>query len=128
MISNPRRNVKRRSGRVAFYVRNGTVVEILRMEKNECCFIKVMFTSSVSKLFCVLYRPEKLQFTSFLPNFEKFPLTMKTFNVETIIFGVFNENLLNVNQRTIKNKKLLNAYALHICNNEPTRVTTETKS
>ena len=75
-----------------------------------------------------MYQPEKLQFTSFLPYFEKLHLTIKTFNVETIVSGDFNENSLNVNQRTIKNKNLLNAYALHICNNEPTRVTTETKS
>ena len=117
MISNPRRNVKRSSGRVAFFVRNGIVVEILRMEKNECCFIKVTFTSSVSKLFCVTYPPEKLQFTSFLPCFEKLPLTIETFILETIVFGDFNENSLNVNQRSIENKNLLNAYALHICNN-----------
>ena len=128
MISNPRRNVKRSSGRVAFFVRNGIVVEILRMEKNECCFIKVTFTSSVSKLFCVTYPPEKLQFTSFLPNFEKFPLTMKTFNVETIIFGDFNENSLIYNQMTNRIKNLLNAYALHICKKEPTWVTAGTKS
>ena len=129
IISNPRKNVKRRSGGVAFYKRNGLVVKIRALETQiECCLIKVTFTSSVSKLFCVKYRPEKFQLTSFLPEFEKLLLTIKTFHVETIIFGDFNISSVNVNQRTMKYKNLLNAYNFDICNNEPTWVTTKTGS
>ena len=44
-ISNPRKNVKRRSGGVAFYIRSGLVVKILPLETQiECCLIKVTFT------------------------------------------------------------------------------------
>ena len=70
IFSNPRKNVERRSAGLAVYIRNGLIVKLLPPGTQiKCCLIKTTFTSSVSKLFCVIHWPEKLQLISFLPEF-----------------------------------------------------------
>ena len=69
--ANPRKEAKRRSGGVAFYLRNEfhyTPVELV--SDIECSFIKVNYNDKNSKLFCVIYRPDTYKPIDILQQFE----------------------------------------------------------
>ena len=69
--ANPRNDAKRRSGGVAFYIRNDfhyTLVEFI--SGIECSIIKMNYNDKDSELFCVIYRPDTNKPTQFLQQFE----------------------------------------------------------
>ena len=127
--ANPRKEAKRRSGGVAFYIRNDfhyTPVEYV--SDIECSIIKVNFNGKDSKLFCVIYRPDTHKFTQFLQQFEDLLLFLKSLKYELYLFGDFNIDTLKDETNNNRYDNFLNAYDLAVQNSEPTRVTPQSKT
>ena len=93
--ASPRKEAKRRSDGVAFYIRNDfhyTPVEIV--SDIECSIIKVNYNDKDSKLFCVIYRPDTYKPFQFLQQFENLLLFLKSLKYESLLFGDFNIDTL----------------------------------
>ena len=89
--ANPGKEAKRRSGGVAFYIRNNfhsTPVEFV--SDIECSISKVNYNDKDSKLFCCIYRPDTYKPTQFLQQFEDLLLFLKSLKYELYLFGDFN--------------------------------------
>ena len=93
--ANPRKEVKRRSGGVAFYMRNDlhyTPVEFV--SDIECSIIIVNYNDKDIKSFCVLYRPDTYKPTQFLQQIEVLLLFLKSLKYESFLSGDFNIDTL----------------------------------
>ena len=89
--ANPRKEAKRRSGGVAFYITNDfhyTPVEFV--SDIECLIIKVNYNDKDSKLFCVIYRTDTYKPTQFLQQVEDLLIFLKSLKYESFLFGDFN--------------------------------------
>ena len=70
--ANPRKIAKRRSGGVAFYVKNGIDYESVNYDSDiECSIIKLKYNQTGTKVFCVIYRPESHRLTQLFHDFEE---------------------------------------------------------
>ena len=93
--ANPRKEAKRRSGGVAFYIRNDfhyTPVEFV--SDIECSINKVNYNDKDNILFCVIYRPDTYKLTQFLLQFEELLFFLKSLKYESFLFGDFNIDTL----------------------------------
>ena len=125
--ANTRREAKRRSGGVAFYIRNDlhyTPVEFV--SDIECSIIKVTYNNKDIKLFCVIYRPDTYKPTQFLQQFEDLLLFLKSLKYESFLFGDFNTDTLKNETNINRYENILNANEIQ--NSEPTRVTPTSKT
>ena len=122
--ANPRKEAKRRSGGLAFYIRNDfhyTQVEFV--SDIECSILKVNYNDKDSKLFCVIYRPDTYKPTQFVEHFEDLLLFLKALKYESFLFGDFNIDTLIDGTNKNRYENILKAYDLAVQNSEPTRVT-----
>ena len=77
--ANPRKIAKRRSGGVAFYVKNGIDYELVNYDSDiECSIIKLKYNQTDIKVICVIYRPETHRLTQFCNDFEEPPFFLQT--------------------------------------------------
>ena len=127
--TNPRKQAKRRSGGVAFFIRNDlhyTPVEFV--SDIECSIIKVTFNDKDVKLFCVIYRPDTYKHTHFLQQFDDLLLFPKSLKYESFIFGDFDIDTLKDETNNNRYENILNANDLAVQNSEPTRVRPTSKT
>ena len=126
--SKHRHNVKRRSGGVAIYVKNGIEFRPIAFDSDiECKILEIKFSDDDVKLVCVVYRPWTMRLTQFFPKFEHVLHFINSFNHESIIFGDFNIDTLKTDCDHENYVSLLNAYDFQHRNVEPTRVTPKSK-
>ena len=127
--STPRLDCKRRSGGVAFYVKDGYYFKHIEFNTEiECSIIEIRLDDINTKNVCVIYRPETFRVKKFLEHFEKLLHFLTSIRSETVIFGDFNIDTL-VNDTDSKNyKNLLMAFGFEVQNNLPTRITINSKS
>ena len=122
--ANPRKEAKRRSGGVAFYIRNDfqcTPAEFV--SDMDCSIIKVNYNDKNSKLFCVIYRPDTYKPTQFLEQFEDLLLFLKSLKYESFLLGDFNFDTLIDETKKNRYENIVKAYDLAVQNSEPTSVT-----
>ena len=125
----PRKEAKRCSGGVAFYIRNDlhyTPVEFV--SDIGCSIIKMNYNDKDIKLFFVIYRPDTHKFTQFLQQFEDMLLFLKSLKYESFLFCDFNIDTLKDETNFNQYENILNAYDLAVQNSEPTRVTPTSKT
>ena len=112
--ANHRKEAKRRSDRVAFYIGNDlhyTPVEFVN--DIECSIIKVNYNVKDIKLFCVIYRPDTYKPTQFLRQFEDLLLFLKLLKYESFLFGDFNiDTLKDETERITDMKTFLTHYKM----------------
>ena len=86
MESVPRKNFKRMSGGVAFYVKNSIKYKPIEFISDiQCNIIEVKFTYSTT--ICVIYRPETLRQNQFLQKLEKRLCFLNSRNNETVFLS-----------------------------------------
>ena len=124
--ANPRKEPKRCSGGVAFYIRNDLhYIPIDFVSDIECSIIKVNYND---KLFCGIYRPDTYKPTQFLQQFENLLLFLKCLKYESFLFGDFIIDTLKNETNINRYENILNAYDLAVQISEPTRVTPTSKT
>ena len=127
--SKPREFFKRRSGGVAFYVKEGIKYSNIDFQTEiECSIIQLTFPENVVKNFCAIYRPETLRLTKFFAEFEALLYFLKTIKSESILFGDFNIDTLVEHKTKTDYINLLTAYDFQVSNSLPTRVTPISKT
>ena len=127
--ANPRKEAKRRSGGVAFYIRNDFHYTPVEFVSNiECSITKLNYNDKDSKLFCVIYRPDTYKPTQFLQQFEELLLFLKSMKYESVLFGDFNVDTVKDETNNNRDENILNAYELAVQNSEPTRATPTSKT
>ena len=127
--ANPRKEAERRSGGVAFFIRNDfhyTPVEFV--SHIECSFTKVNYNDKDIKLFCVIYRPNTFEPIHFLQQFEDLLFFLTSLKYESLLFGDFKIDTLKDATNNNRNENNLNAYDFAVQNSEPTRVTPTSKA
>ena len=124
-----RLNVKRRSGGVAIYVKNGIGYRHVSFAIDiECKLLEIQFNVDDVKLVCVVYRPETMRLTQFFPKFEEVLHFINSFNHDSILFGDFNIDTLKTDRDHENYVSLLSTYDFQLRNFEPTRVTPKSKT
>ena len=87
--SKPRECFKRRSGGVAFYVKEGIRYRSIELQTRiECSIVQVIFSDSDVKNFCAVYRPETFRLSKFFPAFEVLLHFLKTLKGDKIILKI----------------------------------------
>ena len=123
------KKAKRRSGGVAFYIRNDFHYTPVEFVSNiECSIIKENYNDKDNKLFCVIYRPDTYKLTQFLQQFEDLLLFLKSLKYESFSFGDFKIDTLKDETNINRYENNLKAYYLAVQNSEPTRVTPTSKA
>ena len=118
-----RLNCKRRSGGVAFYVKDGYYFKPIDFNTEiECPIIKIRLDDNNTKNACVVYRPDTFRVNKFLDHIEKLLLFLKILMSETVIFGDFNNDTLIDDTDSRKYTNLLKAFGFEFRNNLPTRI------
>ena len=80
----PRKNFKRRSGGVDFYVKNPIKYKPIEFTSDiQCNIIEVQFTDTYSTTICAIYRPETLRLNQFFPKLEKLLHFLNSRSTET---------------------------------------------
>ena len=126
--STPRLNCKRRSGGVAFYVKDGYCFEPIDFNTEiECSIIEIRLDDNNTKNACVVYRPDTFRVNKFLDHFKKLHF-LSPLRSETVIFGDFNIDTLIDNTDSRKYTNLLKAFRFEVRNNLPTRITINSES
>ena len=127
--STSRLNSKRRSGGVAFYVKDGYYFKPISFNTEiECSIIYIRLDDNNTKNVCVIYRPDTLRLKTFLDHFEKLLHFLSSAKSERDLFGDFNIDTLIDDKDSRKYKNLLKAFGFKIQNNLPTRITINSKS
>ena len=127
--STPRLDCKRRSGGVAFYVKDGYHYKPIDFNTEiECSIIEIRLDDNNIKNACVIYRPDTFRVNNFLDHFEKLLHFLNSLRSETVIFGDFNIDTLVDDTDSRKYTNLLKAFGFEIQNSLPTRITIHSKS
>ena len=127
--ANPRKEAKRRSGGVAFYIRNDFhYTPVAFVSDIECSIIIVNYNDKDSKLFCVIYRPDTYKPTQFLQQFEELLLFLKSLKYESFWFSNFYIDTLIDETNKNRYEDILKAYDKPVQNSETTRVTPTSKT
>ena len=127
--TNPRKEAKRRSGGVAFYIRNDIHYTPIDFDNDiECSVFKVNYSDKNNQIFCVIYRPNTLKLTQFLQQIEDLLLFLKSLKYESFLLGDFNIDTLKDETNNNRYENILNAYDLAVQNSEPTKVTPTSKT
>ena len=118
------RQTNEKAGGVGFYARADLSYRIISFESPiEHVIVEITFTNKSKINFCLIYRPQTCRLTTFMPEFEKLLLFLKTLNNETIIFGDFNIDTLVESTEKKNYLDLLASFSYENQNFEPTRVT-----
>ena len=126
--STPRLNCKRRSGGVAFYVKDGYYFKPNSFNTEiECSIIEIRLDDKNTKNVCVIYRPETLRVNKFLDHFEKLRHFLSSLRSETAILGNFSDNTLIDDNDSRKYINLLKAFGFETQNNSPTSIRINSK-
>ena len=100
-MSKPRNNAKRRSGGVAFYIRDNLQYTIQDTNtETDCLILQVKYDEKCLHNFCVIYRPPSLKSTDFQPKLETILHCLKFSKEESLIFGDFNIDILKREKST----------------------------
>ena len=118
------RQTNERAGGVGFYARADLRYRIISFESLiEHMIVEITFANNSRINFCLIYRPQTCRLTTFMPEFEKLLLFLKTLNNETIIFGNFKIDTLVDSTEKRNYHDLLASFSYENQNFEPTRVT-----
>ena len=127
--TNPRKKAKRRSGGVAFYIRNDIHYTPIDFDNDiECSVFKVNCNDKDIQFFCVTYRPDTYKPTQFLQQIEDLLLFLKSLKYESFLFGDFNMDTLKDETNINRYENIVNAYDLAVQMSEPTKVTPTSKT
>ena len=121
--ANPRKEAKRRSSGVAFYIRNDIhYAPVEFVGEIECSVFEVTYNQKYIKLFCIIYRPGTYKPTQFLQKLKDLLPILKSLKYESLLFGDLNIDTLKDERNNNRNENILNAYDLEVQISEPTRV------
>ena len=127
--STPRLNCKRRSGGVAFYVKDGNYFKPIDFNTEiECSINEIRLDDNNTKNACVVFRPDTFRVNKCLDHFEKLLHFLSSLRSKTVVFGDFNIDTHIDDTDSRKYTNLLKAFGFEVRNNLPTRITINSKS
>ena len=108
--ANPRKEAKRRSGDVAFYIRKDLhYIPVEFVSDIECSIIKVKYNDKDIKLFCAIYRRDTYKTTQFFQQFEDLLLFLESLKYESFLFADFNIDTVKDGTNNNRYENFLNA-------------------
>ena len=124
-----RPNAKRRSGGVAFYVKDGLSFQAVSFKTDmQCLIIKITSENKTLYNICSIYRPETTKINNFIGYLETLLYFLKGLPRERLLFGHFNIDTLKDDLDRKKYVAFMEAYDFELQNKLPTRVTPTSKS